>query len=64
MNTPDEEIGVGTDFIQMKRMGEFAYTMDGGMMGEIEQECFDAWGTVWTWFSMVAIFIPGMPKTK
>jgi len=28
----------------MKRMGEFAYTMDGGMMGEIEQECFDAWG--------------------
>jgi len=42
--TPDEEIGVGTDFIQMKRMGKFAYTMDGGMMGEIEQECFDAWG--------------------
>ena len=42
--TPDEEIGAGTDFIQMKRMGEFAYTMDGGMMGEIEQECFDARG--------------------
>ena len=41
--TPDEEIGAGTDFIQMKRMGEFAYTVDGGMMGEIEQECFDAW---------------------
>lgn len=41
--TPDEEIGAGTDFIQMKRMGEFGYTMDGGMMGEIEQECFDAW---------------------
>jgi len=41
--TPDEEIGAGTDFIQMKRMGEFGYTLDGGMMGEIEQECFDAW---------------------
>ena len=42
--TPDEEIGAGTDFIQMERVGKFAYTMDGGMMGEIEQECFDAWG--------------------
>ena len=41
--TPDEEIGAGTDFIQMKRLGKFGYTMDGGMMGEIEQECFDAW---------------------
>ncbi|MCP4576015.1 MAG: peptidase T [Deltaproteobacteria bacterium] len=41
--TPDEEIGAGTDFIRMKRLGEFGYTMDGGMMGEIEQECFDAW---------------------
>ena len=44
--TPDEEIGAGTDFIQMKRMGEFGYTMDGGMIGEIEQECFDAWELV------------------
>ncbi len=41
--TPDEEIGEGADFIQTKRLGEFGYTMDGGMMGEIEQECFDAW---------------------
>ena len=41
--TPDEELGAGTDAIQMKRMGEFGYTLDGGMMGEIEQECFDAW---------------------
>lgn len=42
--TPDEEIGAGTDFIQMNRVGEYGYTMDGGMMGEIEAECFDAWG--------------------
>ena len=41
--TPDEEIGAGTDFIQLERVGQFGYTMDGGMMGEIEQECFDAW---------------------
>ena len=42
--TPDEEIGAGADFIQLKRMGELGYTLDGGMLGEIEQECFDAWG--------------------
>ena len=41
--TPDEEIGAGTDFIQLKRMGELGYTLDGGMLGEIESECFDAW---------------------
>lgn len=41
--TPDEEIGAGTDFIRMERMGKFGYTLDGGMMGEVEQECFDAW---------------------
>ena len=42
--TPDEEIGAGADFIQMNRVGKYGYTMDGGMMGEIEAECFDAWG--------------------
>lgn len=41
--TPDEEIGAGTNAIKVNRMGEFGYTLDGGMMGEIEQECFDAW---------------------
>ena len=41
--TPDEEIGQGADLITMGRMGKFGYTMDGGMMGELEEECFDAW---------------------
>ncbi len=42
--TPDEEIGAGTDFIQMNRLGKYGYTLDGGPLGEIEAECFDAWG--------------------
>ncbi len=41
--TPDEEIGEGADHIVLKRLGKFGYTVDGGMIGELEQECFDAW---------------------
>ena len=41
--TPDEEIGEGADHIDLKRLGNIAYTVDGGMIGELEQECFDAW---------------------
>ena len=41
--TPDEEIGEGADHVDLKRLGRFGYTVDGGMMGELEQECFDAW---------------------
>jgi len=40
--TPDEEIGEGVDHIDLSRLGQFAYTMDGGHMGELENECFDA----------------------
>ena len=40
--TPDEEIGEGSDLIDMTRLGEFGYTVDGGEMGELEDECFDA----------------------
>ena len=41
--TPDEEIGKGADFFDVERFGaEFAYTMDGGPMGEIEYETFNA----------------------
>ncbi len=42
MFTPDEEIGEGADNINRERFGRFGYTMDGGEMGEIESECFDA----------------------
>jgi tripeptide aminopeptidase len=42
---PDEEIGRGADKFDVKRFGaEFAYTMDGGPLGEIEYETFNAYG--------------------
>lgn len=41
--TPDEEIGKGADFFDVKRFGaDFAYTIDGGAFGEIEYETFNA----------------------
>lgn len=41
--TPDEETGRGTAFIKREKLGEIGYTMDGGVMGELEDECFNAW---------------------
>ena len=41
--TPDEEIGRGVDFFDVKAFGaDFAYTMDGGYEGELEYENFNA----------------------
>ncbi|GAK54751.1 peptidase T [Candidatus Moduliflexus flocculans] len=40
--TPDEEIGQGTQQIDLARLGQFGYTIDGGEMGELEDECFHA----------------------
>jgi len=41
--TPDEEIGNGVDFFDVKKFGaDFAYTMDGGEIGELEYENFNA----------------------
>lgn len=41
--TPDEEIGQGTDYFDMETFdAEFAYTVDGGSLGEIEYENFNA----------------------
>ncbi len=42
--TPDEEIGAGTAKIDISKLGKIGYTFDGGMIGEIENECFDAMG--------------------
>lgn len=40
---PDEEIGVGADRFDVERFGaDFAYTMDGGPLGELEFETFNA----------------------
>lgn len=41
--TPDEEIGCGADRFDLARFGaDFAYTVDGGELGEIEYENFNA----------------------
>ncbi len=41
--TPDEEIGRGPDRFDVKKFGaEYAYTIDGGAIGEIEYENFNA----------------------
>ncbi len=41
--TPDEEVGRGVDFFSVEQFGaDFAYTVDGGMEGELEYENFNA----------------------
>ena len=41
--TPDEEIGCGVDFFDVEKFGaRYAYTMDGGAIGELEYENFNA----------------------
>ena len=41
--TPDEEIGEGPDHFDLKKFGaKFAYTLDGGEVGELEYENFNA----------------------
>lgn len=43
--TPDEEIGQGADFFDVEKFGaDFAYTIDGGEIGELEYENFNAAG--------------------
>lgn len=41
--TPDEEVGAGADHFDVEKFGaDVAYTVDGGMEGEIEYENFNA----------------------
>ena len=41
--TPDEEIGQGTKYFDIKKFGaQFAYTIDGEMPGELNKETFSA----------------------
>lgn len=43
--TPDEEVGSGTDYFDVKLFGaDYAYTVDGGALGELEYENFNAAG--------------------
>ena len=43
--TPDEEVGHGTDHVDMQKLGaHFGYTIDGETLGSIENETFSADG--------------------
>ena len=43
--TPDEEIGRGADRFDVEKFGaDFAYTVDGGVLGELQYESFNAAG--------------------
>jgi tripeptide aminopeptidase len=47
--TPDEEIGKGVLHFDVAKFGcDFAYTLDGGMLGELEYENFNAAGATIT----------------
>ncbi|WP_250673495.1 peptidase T [Paraclostridium ghonii] len=47
--TPDEEIGRGADLFDVEKFGaKYAYTIDGGMLGELEYENFNAAGATIT----------------
>ncbi|TKJ38374.1 peptidase T [candidate division LCP-89 bacterium B3_LCP] len=60
--TPDEEIGMGTDKITLEKIPEYCYTLDGGEPGELEAECFDAWGAEIK-FKGISVH-PGFAKNK
>ena len=61
--TPDEEVGRGVDPRLPKDLGaDFAYTLDGGKLGEIEYESFSADGATVT-IKGVSIH-PGWAKDK
>ena len=61
--TPDEEIGRGADLFDVKGFGaDYAYTADGGPVGEIEYENFNGAGAV-AEFNGLNIH-PGSAKNK
>ena len=46
--TPDEEIGSGADLLDLSKLGaQWGYTVDGGELGEIEYENFNAASAKW-----------------
>lgn len=47
--TPDEEVGNGVEYFDIKGFGaDCAYTVDGGELGDMSYECFNAAGAVLT----------------
>ena len=61
--TPDEEIGRGADLFDVKNFGaDYAYTVDGGSLGELEYENFNAAGAKVEFFGIN--IHPGSAKDK
>lgn len=61
--TPDEEIGRGVDKVDIQKLGaDFGYTLDGGPIGDIEDETFSADGATITIQGVAAH--PGYAKGK
>ena len=61
--TPDEEVGRGADYFDVEKFGaDYAYTVDGGALGELEYENFNAASAKVEFFG-VSIH-PGSAKDK
>lgn len=61
--TPDEEVGRGTDKLDMKKLAaDFGYTLDGGAYGDFEDETFSADAAIITIQGVIAH--PGDGKNK
>jgi len=61
--TPDEEIGKGTVNVDLKKLGaDYAYTLDGGAAGTLEDETFSADAVTLTINGIIAH--PGYAKNK
>ncbi len=61
--TPDEEVGRGTDKLDMVKLGaDFGYTLDGGALGDFEDETFSADAAIITINGVIAH--PGDGKNK
>ena len=61
--TPDEEVGAGADHFDVKLFGaDYAYTVDGGKLGELEYENFNAAGAKVTFYGRSVH--PGDAKNK
>jgi len=60
--TTDEETGIGIDKVDRKKLPDICYTLDGGAIGELEYECFDAWRAIYR-FKGLSMH-PGYAKNK
>lgn len=61
--TPDEEIGEGTEKLDIQKLGaDFGYTMDGGEAGSLEDETFSADAAIINIYGVISH--PGYAKNK